>query len=162
MVVPGGPLSGGDPGAIAADTPVLLIGVGNPLRGDDAVAHHVADAFSATDGVRIRHELQLLPELAAELTPFRTVVFVDADVDAAETSVEPVLPANGIMAAALCGHHAGPELVAGLAVHVFGWRGSAWLCRIPAAAFETEAGLSETAVAGIPEASALLEPLLRG
>ena len=59
----------------------LIIGYGNPLRGDDAMGRLVATQLQAlgSQGSRtIRVEHQLVPELAEEIAQYDTVVFVDA------------------------------------------------------------------------------------
>lgn len=61
---------------------VLVIGYGNPLRGDDGLGPAVAEAIGAQDlpGVRVLVVHQLTPELAADLTEVQLAVFVDAAV----------------------------------------------------------------------------------
>jgi hydrogenase maturation protease len=66
---------------------VLVIGYGNPLRGDDGVGWHAAEALSAMPEARVPHELEILttqqltPELAADIARARLVIFVDASID---------------------------------------------------------------------------------
>jgi hydrogenase maturation protease len=112
----------------------LVIAIGNALRGDDGVAHHVQVPASAER--RIVH--QLTPELAAEIAEYETVVFVDADVRAADARIEPV----GQAAAPTFSHVAQPAEVVALARALFGFQGSAYLCRIPARDFSPGEGLS--------------------
>ena len=63
---------------------VLVIGYGNPLRGDDAVGLHVGDALRddpRLDRARIITCPQLTPELAEDISAADLVVLVDARVD---------------------------------------------------------------------------------
>jgi hypothetical protein len=68
----------------------LLIALGNPLRGDDGVAHAVIRLLEPRTGITTRALLQLTPEFAAELSGFDVAVFLDADVNAQEVSIEPM------------------------------------------------------------------------
>lgn len=68
---------------------VLIIGYGNDLRGDDGVGQEVARAlFSAGTGLalpvpaRVIWSVQLLPEMALDLSKSSFAVFVDAAYDA--------------------------------------------------------------------------------
>jgi hydrogenase maturation protease len=60
---------------------ILIIGYGNPLRSDDAIGQHVAQAMQQ----RLRHtrlqvhiSYQLVPELASLIASAKLVVFIDA------------------------------------------------------------------------------------
>lgn len=145
---------------------MLLIAIGNPLRGDDGAAHSVAAALEGVPGVCIREEQQLLPELAAEMVRFRAVVFVDADVRAPRASLEPLAsrqPEGGMRGerwAWAGGHHGSPEALLALARELFGWRGAAWVCRLPAECFDPGERVSEVAAAGAGEGARLLKDML--
>lgn len=61
----------------------LLIGIGNPLRGDDGVAPWLVETWGRRRtrrdaALRVRVVNQLLPELAEELAAVQRVLFVDA------------------------------------------------------------------------------------
>jgi hypothetical protein len=59
--------------------PWLVIGVGNPLRGDDGVAWALlAELEPARSGLRLQPLQQLTPDLAADLAAVAAVLFVDA------------------------------------------------------------------------------------
>lgn len=59
--------------------PWLVIGVGNPLRGDDGVAWRLlAELEPAARGLALRPLHQLSPDLAADLAGAAAVLFVDA------------------------------------------------------------------------------------
>jgi hydrogenase maturation protease len=63
---------------------VLVVGYGNPLRGDDAFGPRVAEALVADGrlpGARIEARQQLTPELADDIASARLVVFVDAHIN---------------------------------------------------------------------------------
>ncbi len=61
----------------------IIIGYGNPLRGDDALGYHAARRLSGlvkSTNVTIHTCHQLTPELAAEVSKFDIAVFIDASV----------------------------------------------------------------------------------
>lgn len=82
--------------------PVLVVGVGSPLRSDDGAGRRVAESLagrrSAAD-VEVRIVHQLTPELADAMTDRTLVVIVDASVEADEVVVTEVVavPATGAM-----------------------------------------------------------------
>ena len=60
---------------------VLIIGCGNPLRGDDGVAWRVAEelARASMEDIEVVAQHQLTPELAFAISRAEAVLFVDAD-----------------------------------------------------------------------------------
>lgn len=58
--------------------PILLIGIGNELRGDDALGRLVARRFSGVPGVRVAEENGEGVDLIAALAGAQTVILVDA------------------------------------------------------------------------------------
>ena len=65
---------------------MLLIGVGNPLRGDDAVAHQLCDFFESDDcPYEIIKVQQLQPELTETFFGKKVVILADASPNAAYT-----------------------------------------------------------------------------
>lgn len=85
-------------GIPTADLHDLVIGIGNPLRGDDAVGAWLAERVVPTDvAVRVLVVQQLTPELAETLAASRRVLFIDAwwqPGPAAVPSVDPAAPAR--------------------------------------------------------------------
>lgn len=64
-----------------ASRTTLVIGYGNPLRGDDGLGWAVVDALQDRTGVTAVSTHQLLPELADRIAQAEKVVFVDATVE---------------------------------------------------------------------------------
>lgn len=133
-----------DPPANAA--PTLVIAIGNPSRGDDALGPQAAEQLATLGlpGVEVMTDFQLQVEHALDLLGRRRVVFIDAsvgiDTPFALTRLAPA-PADGVSTHALApsavlhGYHAltgqaGPE---------------AWLLAIRGHRFELGEGLSEAA-----------------
>ncbi len=73
---------------------LLIIGYGNDLRCDDGAGRAVADRIEAMalPGVEVRSVQQLAPELTLDIACADTVVFVDASIDVAETTMVPAVP----------------------------------------------------------------------
>jgi hydrogenase maturation protease len=75
----------GRPGAAWAVAPVLVIGIGNPSRGDDALGPACIEALegAAPSGVELLTDFQLQVEHVLDLSRCSRVVFVDASIDCA-------------------------------------------------------------------------------
>jgi hydrogenase maturation protease len=161
----------GDVGAGQARL-ALLIGYGNPLRGDDGVGWHVADAVRAAlragatadvevSRLRIITEHQLTPEMASDVAASGVVVFVDAACDCAAgvVRVRPVGvtgPPSGFTQ-----HQFDPGTLLWLAREVYGrMPASAWLITIGASAFACEQCLSPPVRAGVSVACSAAVHLL--
>ncbi len=91
-----------------------MIGVGSPLRGDDAAGRIVAEQVAdlGLPGVEARSAHQLTPELAADWLGRRMVIVVDADVEVADVTVRGIeRPA----APAALTHHVDPAALLAIA-----------------------------------------------
>jgi len=123
----------------------LFIAIGNPLRGDDGVAQAVLDQLAADERVVMRSLHQLAPEVAEEIANYATVVFLDADQSAGEVilaAVDEHRPTRRSLT-----HISSPDEIVVLARALFGFRGEALLCRIPATDFAPQHCLSQQAEA---------------
>jgi len=81
--------------------PVLVIGIGNPSRGDDAIGPLAIERLEtmALAGVELLTDFQLQVEHALDLVGRSEVVFVDATVAGeGPFSLEPVAPAADLSA----------------------------------------------------------------
>ena len=136
---------------------ILLIAIGNPLRRDDGVAQAVLDLMNPRPRVESRWILQLTPEMAETIGACETVIFIDADVSAAQLSIHLVDQPG--LAAALT-HVSTPAEVVALSRSLYGFGGRAWLCRIPVYDLSLGEGLSSDAHALAARAAAELEVLL--
>lgn len=120
---------------------VLVIGYGNPLRGDDGIGPAVAEAVEGLKppGVRVRVVHQLTPELAAEIAESRLVVFADA-----AAGGEPVTAVRLESDAAgdVMTHAADPRGLLALTRAVYGRAPEAWLVTAAGADFGFRDGLS--------------------
>jgi len=134
--------------------PSLLVAIGNTLRGDDAAAHRLADLVAAGPDLRVVRVLQLTPELAPDLAGMAHVIFADADAQADAATLEP-LGDDGHEPALT--HSLSPAALIGMAQRLYGFAGTADLCRLPARDFAIGAPLSAIADLGIQEAAKLIQ-----
>jgi len=128
----------------------LVIGYGNPLRGDDAAGPEAARRLGDL-GFRALAVHQLTPELAEPIAFARAVVFLDADarVPAGQIAITPLAPAPP---SAPLEHHASPAALLRLARDVYGAAPDACLISLGAAAFEFGARLSAAAEQAVSHA----------
>jgi hydrogenase maturation protease len=137
--------------------PLLVIGYGNTLRGDDGVGPRVAEAVAALrlPGVRTLICQQLSPEHAEPISRAETVVFVDAAVDSrTEVRWRPLVPNDSSQ---LMAHAADPRTMLALSRDVFGHTPKAWWLTIPAVNLEFSESLSPTAEQGYAEAVTMIQ-----
>jgi len=135
--------------------PALVIGIGNPLRRDDGVAHAGVELCKGVPGLEVRHVQQLVPEIADGLAAYDLVIFADADFSALDVTLQALEPDHAPPGAAFA-HHLGPRDLVAIARGVFGFRGRAFLCRIPVSDVGAGEGLSERAGAFSRAAAALI------
>ena len=148
--------------------PGLVIGCGNPGRGDDGIGPRLVELLeergwpgSAT--VDLVAAFQLAPEHAADVAAHAWVVFADAAADGpGPFGVRTVAPSAG---AAFTTHIVEPAAVLALAEAGFGSRAAAWLLSVRGHRFGAGEGLSrraaenlEAAVEWLGIAAGLLAP----
>lgn len=108
---------------------VLVIAIGNPLRGDDGVAQAAATRLAIGQDCEILEVVELTPELAALLPGFGRVIFLDADLRTHEVSVEQLRTDADTAPAG--SHMSAPGQIVSLARRLYRFTGEALLCRIP-------------------------------
>ena len=140
---------------------VVLVAIGNPLRGDDAVAHRVLDLIGPLSGVEAVRVHQLTPELAAEIATASSVVFIDADTHLGEPTIEPLFARPDHEPLPLS-HAMHPADLIALSRALCGFRGTGYLCRVPGLDFELGSSLSPFAEHRARHAVSRLSRLLGG
>jgi hydrogenase maturation protease len=145
-----------EPG-MPSPAPVLVLAVGNPSRGDDAVGPLLAEwlAERALPGVEVLVDYQLQVEHALDLVRRERVLFVDACVDAdAPAVVRRVVPDEHF---AHTSHALEPAQVLGTYRRITGREApESWLVAIRGERFELGAKLSGVAERGCEAARLLL------
>lgn len=140
-----------------ANAPVLLFGIGNPSRGDDAIGALAIERLQALGlgGVALLTDFQLQVEHALDLVGRREVVFIDAAASGTESfSLEAVIPATGSSAMT---HALSPsDVLAAYERVVQAPLPDSYALAIRGYRFELGAGLSETAAANLDAALQML------
>jgi hydrogenase maturation protease len=141
----------------------LIIGYGNPLRGDDGVGQVAAQALADGAAINCTDVIvchQLTPELAECIAAVDLVVFVDAAVD-----IRP----GGVVVREVQGastqspglvHTADPAALLKLASKLYGRSPQAFLVTVGVSTLALSDGLSEAAAAALPEAVAAVRRLV--
>ncbi len=144
---------------------ILIIGYGNPLRGDDGVGWRVAEQAAvslAAAPVAVLTVHQLTPELAEPISRAGRVVFVDAAAAGEpgqvicfaleDTGQRPVLQPIG-------SHLTTPDALLAMARELFGRRPPATMVTIVGESFELSEALSPLVEAAVPAAVARIVAL---
>ena len=144
----------------------LVIGVGNPARGDDGVGPAVAEVVGRDPraaGAVVRSVMQLTPELAADVAEASVVVIADARVGAGAGEVDwgPVGASESGVSGPFS-HHLTPAALCHLAGVTFGRVPPAFVVGVGAGAFDAGAPLSGPARAAVPRALEVVLALLAG
>lgn len=129
---------------------VLVIGFGNPLRGDDGLGWVAAERLLGhEEALEVLAVHQLTPELAEPVSRADLVIFIDARQDGTpgEVSLEAVLPEPP----AAFWHHVTPGILLGSAQTLYGRSPEAVLFSITGEEFGYREGLSPVVEAALPE-----------
>ena len=126
----------------------LVIGYGNPLRGDDGVGPQVVEQLAAwsEEKLQTRAVHQLTPELAAEISLVEEVWFVDAWVGGVTPTVQQLTVTTALP---VMDHGWQPEGLLQLAKTLYDAEPVAYHLLIPAQQFDYGENLSEMARKGI-------------
>jgi hydrogenase maturation protease len=132
----------------------LIIGYGNPLRGDDGVGWHAAQRLAAlfreseTEVMTCR---QLTPELAEPVSRANVVVFIDAEQGepAGRLSCQPIIPDASLPCT--FSHHLTPLNLLGLAQRLYGTCPQAIVFSMCSRSFGYGEELSAPVAAALPE-----------
>lgn len=134
----------------------LIIGIGNPSRGDDALGPLLIERLEADapPGVELLTDFQLQVEYALDLRGRREVVFVDASLDA--TAPFTFTPAIAVADASFSSHELSPGAVLHAYEKLFGEPPPAFVLAIRGEAFELGDDLSAAARANLEAALAFI------
>jgi len=142
---------------------LLVYGIGNPGRQDDALGIRVVERLEAGDlpaTVTLEANYQLTPEDALTLSQHDVVIFVDATVapdTPAPYSLRPVAPQA---VNAFSSHTLGMGTVLELCARLYGRAPRAYALALPAYEFEVNAALSPRAAANLAGTCDALSSLL--
>ena len=142
---------------------VLIVGYGNPLRGDDGMGWHAAEMLrqSVDDPeVEIITVHQLTPELMGPVSEAGSVIFLDAAASGEPGAVTQRRIDTGATPAGDFTHHVTPETLLEGARILYGRRPPATLLSVAGADFEPGDQLSEPVRGALPEVVRLALQLL--
>jgi hydrogenase maturation protease len=132
---------------------ILVIGYGNPLRGDDGLGWHVARLLERgiTDpDIEIIARHQLNPELAEPISRADLMIFIDAcfgevpgEVNCRAVSLDPT-------SANFFTHHLDISLLLATAYELYGRCPEALACSVSAESFAFDEGLSVPVLSALP------------
>jgi len=134
----------------------LVLACGNPQRGDDGVALHIAKFLENSSGVpemAIRFQQQWTPELAEPISESEIVVFVDSSGDAVPGTIayRQIQPSPRLSPG--LSHHCSPESLLALAKELYGKQPArAYLVTVCGVSFALSEVLSEPVRQAIPRA----------
>lgn len=139
--------------------PIVVIGYGNDLRGDDGLGPAVATRLQVLQwpGVRVLSVQQLTPELAGLLAEARRVIFVDAELSG-EAGVR-ARQLDTSYESAPTTHASSPQSLLALTHEVYGRSPEAWLVTVPGFRFDLETVLSAEAQRYVEPAVAAVRDL---
>ena len=130
---------------------VLILGYGNPLRGDDGLGWHAAEALrAALPDAEIVTSHQLTPELAETASRAELVIFVDAGVGDCPGEWRAVPVASVPETTRAFSHHVTPASILEAARLLYGRAPEGVLFSMTAASFDFGAGLSAPVTAALP------------
>lgn len=135
----------------------LVIGYGNPLRGDDGVGWRAAELILAAGWphTAVRQLHQLLPEVAQWLSEVNVAVLIDTAVSpahpAGSIACREIEPEPGPMDPAAFTHHLTPERVLGMAHALYGRAPRTFLLTVVGGEFGYVEGFSTAVGQALPE-----------
>ena len=134
-------------------TKILVLGYGNPLRGDDAAGWKAAQLLAETETgnhVEVHALHQLTPEWAEPLSRSSRAIFIDASVGSAPGKVCCRRIAPGGSIDGIFSHNITPEILMGMTEALFGSCPEAFLISIGAESFDIGADFSPAVAQGLP------------
>jgi len=131
----------------------LIIGYGNPYRRDDGLGWRVIDTLKAAHAdAEFIQTLQLMPEMAEDISHVSKVVFVDASIEGTpgeihieKLRVEHRPPLNYT-------HYVAPQELLMMAELLYGYKPEACLITVTGEDFDLGEGLTEGVENAVPEA----------
>jgi hydrogenase maturation protease len=131
----------------------LIIGYGNPLRGDDCLGWEAAELLAGmvrNDTVEVLAVHQLSPELAESISEAEQVIFIDASHEGQPGTwkCEPIWPATESNA---LGHHFTPGGLLACAQAIFNASPAAFLISVAGGSFEYGETLTPPVATALPE-----------
>jgi hydrogenase maturation protease len=143
----------------------LIVGYGNPLRGDDGLGWHAAERLAVAlreTEVEIMTCHQLIPELAEPISRATLVVFIDAaqQGQAGTLSCQPITPE--ISPHFAFSHYLTPRTLLAWAQELYGSCPEAVVFSVSSGSFDCGEELSPPIVSALPELIERIRALVAG
>ena len=152
---------------------IIILGYGNPDRGDDGVAWHIlmrlfndlqikdadlfcCDIISLTSNTDVWFNFQLLPEIAENLSTYQKAIFLDAHTGEIKENVK-FSPVEPEFSNSPFTHHMTPATLLALSNTLTGKHPESWLLSIRGHEFEFNRELTEKTMRFAEEALLLLK-----
>ncbi|HEY3282528.1 MAG TPA: hydrogenase maturation protease [Armatimonadota bacterium] len=132
---------------------ILIVGYGNPLRGDDGVgwlaAQQLAAHYADDPSVAVITAHQLTPELAEPISSAEICLLIDAEEGGDPggirvTKVDPTVVQEGLFS-----HHVDPATLVACAGELYGNTPQAYLYTVAGGSFDCEEALSDPVSAAL-------------
>ena len=135
---------------------VLILGLGNNLRGDDGVGHWICHQLQHEDlpGVTVETAMQLYPEHLHQFLDYDAILVVDASVAAAALQIVRI---ENLSPGTASSHHQDLPTMAALGLQLFNRQIALYACHIPAEQFDIGQAFS----ASCSQYAQLALPLIR-
>ena len=123
---------------------ILLIGYGNPSRGDDGVGHYVAEKIQerAVGNISTLTVFQLGPELTETVKDYELIVFVDAQVSETAEGLS-VIPVEAAYRPSAFTHVMSPASLLALTKALYKKEPEAFIVAVPGYDFDFGMGLCD-------------------
>lgn len=142
----------------------LIIGFGNPLRGDDGIGWHIAHYLTEqniSDNVEILTAHQLVPEHAEPISRAEVVILVDAAIRGIPGVIECTQLQPAELSPTAFSHHLSPEMLLSASFHVYGESPAGFLCTVTGQTFEFSTELSIPVQNAFPALVSAVESIIK-
>lgn len=143
---------------------VLILGYGNPLRGDDGAGWAVVERLQAGDmpaSVDVLVQHQLLPEMIPAVSEAGLAIFVDATATGVPGTVQVQMVEPGDSLVKPFTHQLDPETVVSNALALYGRAPRAVIVTISGQSFGYEEVLTDVVATAVAEAVTTIEKIIR-
>jgi hydrogenase maturation protease len=126
---------------------VLIIGIGNTLRGDDGIGAYICARIEAlhVNGVKTIVKQQLHTEMVEDFLTFDHIIIADASINSEAIQFGPVNTINTAPVAS--SHHVNASLLAALSKQLYNKELSLMICSVRGENFNIQEHLSAMAIA---------------
>ena len=143
----------------------IIIGIGNPLRGDDAFGFEVVNQFNEKNNQDPEIDCFHVQQLGLELLPYfedcELLIFVDASIKLEEGILKKEIMEPGTFKENPVSHFFDPETLLSSTYALYGRHPKTILITVGARDFEIREGLTDLIKAKLPEAISLIENTIR-